>query len=351
MAETIQLDKIASVVSRVGLPRTVTLTSKLESVSGNAIVVRVLPDGRAQQELELSDGRMIRMFGDDVVVGALGRRRALRGHVGDVPSSVKVGDRLAILNRGGVVGTSVSFDPEPEGPLACEVLGMPIVNGRIPNIRDNAIKSVSSLAGMSIPPVVIVSGTSMASGKTSLLTELVQVLSKKGIRVAAGKLTGVACLRDLLSMEDNGAVETVSFLDAGYPSTAGLEVPVLVETAKAVIAELAAGSPEIMLLELGDGLVGDYGVIDVLVDPEIRNVVRVHAFCANDLAGAWGGLRFAQQYGLDIDLFAGPATDNLVGIEYLESEFNRPAINACKHPARMAEVVLNLLKLKKRKVS
>ncbi len=351
MAETIQLDKIASVVSRVGLPRTVSITTKLESISGNAIVVRVLPDGRAKQELELADGRMIRMFGDDVVVGALGRRRALRGHVGDVPSKVKVGDRLAILNRGGVVGSSAYSEPEPEGPLACEVLGMPIIEGRIPNIRDKAIKNVSTLTGMVVPPLVIVSGTSMASGKTSLVTEVVQVMSKKGIRVAAGKLTGVACLRDLLSMEDNGAIETASFLDAGYPSTAGLEASDLVATAKTVIAELAKHSPEIIVLELGDGLVGDYGVIDVLADPEIRNLVREHAFCANDLAGALGGLRFVQEHGLDINLFAGPATDNLVGIEYLESEFKRPAINACKHPARMVEVILSLLNLKKYKFS
>lgn len=351
MEENVQLDKIASVVGRIDLPQTVSITSKLESRSGNAIVVRVLPEGKAKQELELSDGRMIRMFGGDIVIGALGRRRALRGYVGDVPSSVKVGDHLAILNRGGVVGASVSPDPEPEGPLACEVLGMPIIDGRIPNIRDFAIKDVSSLDGLSIPPVVIVSGTSMASGKTSFLTELVQVLSKKGVRVAAGKLTGVACLRDLLSMEDNGAIKTASFLDSGYPSTAGLDANALVDTAKAVIAELAEHSPDVMLLELGDGLVGDYGVIDVLIDPEIRKVVRVHAFCANDLAGAWGGFQYLQQHGLDIDLFAGPATDNLVGVEYLESEFDRPAINACKHPARMAEVVSNLLNSKKRKVS
>ena len=198
MAETIQLDKIASVVSRVGLSKSVSITSKLESISGNTIVVRVLPKGRAKQELELSDGRMIRMFGDDVIVGALGRRRALRGHVGDVPSTVKVGDQLAILNRGGVIGSPVCLDPEPEGPLACEVLGMPIIDGRVPNLRDNAIKNVSSLAGMAIPPLAIVSGTSMASGKTTFLAELVQLLSKKGIRVAAGKLTGIACLRDLL---------------------------------------------------------------------------------------------------------------------------------------------------------
>ena len=351
MDQTIQLDKIASVVVRIDLPRTVSLTRELEASSGNAIVVRVLPEGKARQVLETSDGRQIRMFGGDIVVGALGRRRALRGYVGDVPSQVRVGDRLAILNRGGVVGTPVSWGPEPEGPLACEVMGMPIIDGRIPNTRDNVIKAVSSLAGISVPPVVIVSGTSMASGKTSFLTELVHGLSKKEIRVAAGKLTGVACLRDLLSMEDNGAVRTASFLDAGYPSTAGLEAKVLVDTAKSVIAHLAESSPEVMLLELGDGLVGDYGVIDVLDDPEIRNAIRVHAFCANDLAGAFGGLRYLEEHGLGIDLFAGAATDNLVGIDYLESEFNRPAINACQHPARMAEVVLNLLKLNRRKVS
>ena len=347
MAQTIQLDKIASVVCRISFPRTISITSELESRSGNTIVVRVLPEGKAKQELEVADGRMIRMFGGDVVVGALGRRRALRGYVGDVPLTVNVGDRLSVLNRGGVVGLASSNEPEPEGPLACEVLGMPIVNGIIPNIGDNTIEPVLSLAGRSIPPVVIVSGTSMASGKTSFLTELIQVLSKKGIRVAAGKLTGVACLRDLLSMEDNGAVDTASFLDTGYPSTAGLDPPALVETAKAVIAHLAKSNPEVIALELGDGLVGDYGVIDVLDDPEIRAAICVHAFCANDLAGALGGFRYLEQHGLDIDLFVGPATDNVVGVEYLESEFNRPAINGCKHPVRTAEVVLGLLESKR----
>jgi hypothetical protein len=118
-----------------------------------------------------------------------------------------------------------------------------------------------------------------------------------------------------------------------------------------VITYLAGTSPELILLELGDGLVGDYGVVDVLIDPEIRRVVRVHAFCANDLAGAWGGQRYLAEQGLGIDLFSGPVTDNLVGIEYLESHLNRPAINARKHPLRMAEVVLSLLKLEKHMVS
>lgn len=351
MSQKVKIDKIASVVCRMKLSRVLEVTPYMEARSGHAVVVRVLPEGKSKQELELADGRMIRVFGGDILVGALGRRRALRGFVGDVPDSIQVGDQLAVLNRGGVIGANTARDPGSEGPLPCEVVGMPVLDGTIPNIRDFAIPEVSSLAGRKIPPVVIVSGTSMQSGKTSFLAEIIQALTKKGLSVAAGKLTGVACLRDLLSMQDNGAVRTASFQDAGFPSTAGMDVATLVATSKAVIAHLAETAPELILLELGDGLVGDYGVIDVLMDREIRDTIQVHAFCANDLAGAWGGQRYLAEHGFGIDLFSGPVTDNRVGIDYLEAEFNVPAVNACRHPARTAETVLNLLSLRKQMVS
>ncbi len=350
MITTVKVDKIASVVSRLGLPDVIELTSDLESRSGNVVVVRVLPVGKSSQELELVDGRMIKMFGGDIVVGALGRRRALRGWPGDVPTDAKVGDRLAILNRGGVIGVPAA-DTGSSSPLACEVVGMPLINGRISNLRDNRLPDVATLKGMSLPPVGIVSGTCMQSGKTSFLSKLIQGLTKSGIRVAAGKLTGVACLRDLFAMQDNGAVRTASFQDSGYPSTAGLGHEDLVGTAKTVISDLSQSDPDVILVELGDGLIGDYGVLDVLADDEIRDVLRVHAFCANDLAGAWAGDRYCRDKGLNIDLYSGPVTDNLVGIEYIESHLNRPAVNAGKHPARLAEIVLGLLDMKSRKVS
>ena len=228
---------------------------------------------------------------------------------------------------------------------------MPLADGRIPNLKDNVLPEVETLKGMSLPPVIIVSGACMQSGKTNFLAELIQGLTKLDIRVAAGKLTGVACLRDLFAMQDNGAVRTASFQDAGYPSTAGLDHESLVAASKSVIADLNLGKPEVILLELGDGLIGDYGVLDVLIDEEMRSVIRVHAFCATDLAGAWGGDRYCKDRGLAIDLFSGPVTDNLVGIEYIEAHLNRPAVNVGKHPARMAEVVLSLLDMADRTVS
>ena len=48
--------------------------------------------------------------------------------------------------------------------MACEVIGMPVIDGRIPNIRDARLPSLD-VSMSRIPPIVMVSGTCMDSGK------------------------------------------------------------------------------------------------------------------------------------------------------------------------------------------
>ena len=67
---------------------------------------------------------------------------------------------------------------------------------------------------------VLISGNII--GKTQVAAELTRQFTRTGWRVAAAKLSGVACQRDLLAMEDNGAVATASFVDCGLPSTVGI---------------------------------------------------------------------------------------------------------------------------------
>ena len=98
-----------------------------------------------------------------------------------------------------------------------------------------------------------------------------------------------------------------------------------------------------MVVELGDGILGDYGTIDVLKDPEIRRATSLHVFCATDLVGAWGGSRFLAEHEIDIDLFSGPATDNVVGVETLDRALGKPAINAYRHPEKLAALVRDRL--------
>ena len=346
MVKTVRVHKVASVVYRLELGKEVEITTDLVARSGNAIVVRALSEKRVYSELELENGRMSKIFRGDILIGALGRRRALHGFAGDVPETVAVGDVLALLNRGGVIGGRATEHKDLGLPVACEVLGMAVKDGKILNIGDARLPAADDFNGLSLPPVVVVSGTAMGCGKTLLISELIQELSRTGLTIAGGKLTGIACLRDLVSMADHGAVLTSSFLDAGYPSTAGLGGGDLLSISTRVVSHLAKHQPDLIFLELGDGIIGDYGVLDVLREPAIARAVKMHVFCARDLVGAWGGQRFLADRGIELDLFSGPATDNIVGVEYLEAELGKPAINAHRAPERLAERVLQHLGLR-----
>ena len=78
----VHLDKIASVTIHLDLPREVELSDKVEPREGKVIVVKALQEKTIYNTIELASGRMARIGRDDVIAGALGRRKALRGFVG-----------------------------------------------------------------------------------------------------------------------------------------------------------------------------------------------------------------------------------------------------------------------------
>ncbi len=343
--ETIRVHKISSVVYRLGLTKDVKVTSHLVPTSGNVVVAKILTDKLLYNELELENGRMAKISRGDIFVGALGNRRALQGFVGEVPQSIKTGDVLQLLNRGGVVGASEMVHKDLGPPAALKILGMAVKNGRILNIQDNCLAPLDRLPGGKIAPIVLVSGTCMNSGKTFACGQIINVLSKQGFRIHGGKLTGIACRRDSIAMEDYGAAFTISFLEAGFPSTANLAPGEIVSMARTVIGHLQEGQPDIIILEMGDGIIGDYGNMFILEEETIFTNVKVHIFCACDMVGAWGGLRFLKEHNIPVHIFSGPTTDTSVGMEYIEKHLNTPAVNARLEPERLAAAVLKQLAL------
>ena len=141
----IRVNKIASVVYRLGLGLDIDVTENLEARSGNVVVARIRSDKRVYNELELVGGRMAKIGRGDVIVGALGRRRALQGFVGDVPETIQKGDEIHLLNMGGVVGVARSALRELGDPARLEVLGMAVKGQQILNVADGALESVGSL--------------------------------------------------------------------------------------------------------------------------------------------------------------------------------------------------------------
>lgn len=330
------LDKVASCTFHAGLGREVELGSELITERGNVLAVRALQDKTVYDKVELTSGRMAKVGRGDVIAGALGRRRALRGFVGEIPAQLRVGDRIHILNIGGVLGSVVSGNLDLGRPMLCEVLGAVLdpETGRPANIKHDVAPAPEQLPDV---PLILVEGTCMNAGKTHAAATLIQKLTQRGYRLNAAKLTGVACLRDLLNMEDHGARRSRSFLDAGLPDT--VDIPDIGQVARALLADLASDGPDAIVVELGDGIIGHYGVPEILQDEQIRARTKAHVMCATDLVAAWGAVETMRSWGLDIDVMAGPATDNEIGEKYVARELRVDAANARTNADRLATLV------------
>jgi hypothetical protein len=181
----------------------------------------------------------------------------------------------------------------------------------------------------------------MNAGKTVAATELVRGLTRAGFRVAAAKLTGVSLMRDALSMQDAGAIAAITFNDAGIASTrAGMTVPV----AKGIFNRLALTRPDVIVAELGDGILGEYGVQDILHDEELSRAGVAYVMAAPDPVGCWGAAELmSRSFNLPITVITGPATDNAVGREYIQRALNLPAHNALRDAEGLTGVVLHAL--------
>ncbi len=321
---SIILDKIASSTARLALPREVEISPHIEAKEGNVLAVRALMEKSVYDRLELTTGRMAKINKGDVMAGTLGYRRALKGFVGTIPDSIHVGDTIHVLNLGGVLGVCIGKNPDVGLPLEVEVLGAVMIDGSPANIASNAIPPREDLPAC--PPLVVVAGTCMSAGKTAAASEIVKRFAQSGTRVAAAKLSGVAALRDTLDMEDHGAFATLSFLDCGLPSTA--RVSDLAPYARAILGELASRNPDVIVLELGDGILGDYHVGSFFQHADLLAATKAVVMCANDLVAAWGAKKLMEEWKIPITVVSGPVTDNQTGTDYITQELKLPAANA-----------------------
>jgi hypothetical protein len=345
----LRLDRIASSTRNARLAPDVIVGEEIVAREGYVLAVRVLEDKSSYNTVEDLSGRMVSLRSGDVLAGTLGSRRALRGYAGEVPAQIAVGDVINVLNLGGILGRCTSSNPDIGPPFRAEVLGavlaFPDLGDRIGHpatIADGAVPPADLLECAT--PVIYVAGTCMNAGKTVAATELVRGLSRGGLRVAACKLTGVSLMRDTLSMLDAGAVAALTFNDAGAASThAGMTVPVARGLFNRLTKERTA-RPEVIVAELGDGILGEYGVQDILLDDGLMGLAAAHVVAAPDPVGCWGAQQlFSREFRRTITCFTGPATDNQVGRDYIEQQLGLPAHNALRDAPGLVATVREAL--------
>lgn len=314
-------------------------------MSGTVIAARVLNDKTVYNQLEDVYGRMTTVTAGDLIVGALGNRNALHGYEGRIPDHLAAGDQIQLLNLGGVMGHCVSFNHKVGRPFELQVLGQVLTfpdfgtrRGHAANIADEAVTEGPMPHNLR---VVYVMGTCMNAGKTAAAAALIKGLRELGLEVAGAKLTGVSLMRDALAMRDRGARWVTDFTDAGAVNTDQNNAVLI---AKRIFSHLSAHDPDVIVAETGDGIMGEYGVQSILADAQLRETGKAFVFCANDPVGVAGGINeLKSQYGIDVDVISGPATDNQVGLRFVTQHTGIVALNALTSPVQLADIIYKKL--------
>ena len=348
--KNVVVDKIGSIAQACGLGHELRVaTTDIPCEEGVVLVVEVLTNKSTYNTLELTSGRMAKVSKGDVIVGALGHRQALFGYSGHIPEQVAVGDVIQVLNIGGVLGICDSVNPDRGQPFDARVLGcvlqFPFLGERIgipARVGYHRLDQGATLDTHGVP-IVALAGTCMEAGKTAAACAIVSRMRHRGLAVHAFKATGVSLRRDILAMEDAGARRSQIFTDFGIVTTTAASGPALTRT---MLTEMTQGKPDVVIFELGDGILGAYGVEAILSAPDIARSLTAVILSANDPVAAWGGVKLLRErFGIEPCAVTGPATDNAVGVNIIEQQMQVRAFNAITAGALLGDHIIDALGL------
>ena len=298
-------------------PFSVTPLPKAAWAGGDYVVGEITTTPGCMRLLELENGRMAELADGDRVVGAFGERAATLEAVGDW-RAIKADRRFELLTSAGLFGKLTSkslFLPPLIGLSYC---GHVMVNGDKACMSDYV--PAAPLRGCSLPVVLLV-GTSMSAGKTTVARIIVRLLKKAGYRVIGAKLTGAGRYRDVLSMRDAGADRIYDFVDVGLPSTVCPEEEFR-RALRRLMGIMMADGADVLVAEAGASPLEPYNGSVAIA--ELERQVRFTVLCASDPYAVVG---VAAAFERQPDLVAGGAANTQAGIQLVEKLTGIKALN------------------------
>ena len=113
-----------------------------------------------------------------------------------------------------------------------------------------------------------------------------------------------------------------------------------------MLTEMTQGRPDVVVFELGDGILGAYGVEAILASPDIAKALTSVILSANDPVAAWGGVKLLRErFGIEPCAVTGPATDNAVGVNIIQDQMSVRAFNAITSGAALGDHIIETLGL------
>lgn len=290
---------------------------KVQWKTGDYAVGRITDPGSDRMQIELINGRMRSCMREDLVVGALGDRYATLEATGSW-RDVEEDGRMHLLTGAGLFGKCTSKSVHLDNLVEIEYLGHVVRDGVVCKM-DDFVKDVPYTKFNM--PVILLVGTSMSAGKTTVARIIVNLLKRSGLNIVAGKLTGASRYRDTLSLKDVGAGHIFDFVDAGLPSSI---YPREKFRRKLVglLSRINQAGADVAVIELGASPLEPYNG-DVAFE-ELKPWVKCTVLCASDPYAVYGVMK---SFRLKPDIVSGIATNTFAGAELIEKLCGVRALN------------------------
>ncbi|NIN76698.1 MAG: DUF1611 domain-containing protein [Planctomycetales bacterium] len=279
------------------------------------------------------DHQRLRIYEGDQLVGVFGNRYATDAF----EAQVAAGDQLHLLTSAGMIGTVVSRNQKIQAPTQLRMLGhLATRGGRRINLLNH--RQQTALSPNFTAQVVLAVGTGMNSGKTTTAAKLVKALVRRKVRVAACKLTGSVCHRDLSELQAAGAQDTRDFSDYGFPSTYLCQQDDLVNLYQAMLADSQAIRPDVVVMEIADGVLQRETEL-LLSDPSVQRYVRGVVLAAPCSASALFGAEQIRRHGLEVIAVSGIISNSPLFMREFSQQSDLPLASSVGDAAELAQLV------------
>ncbi|MBB3053492.1 hypothetical protein FHS23_004545 [Prauserella isguenensis] len=294
---------------------------------GDVVLARVEELGK-HTRLESPTGRRQALFVGDEILVAYGHRYAPDQFEALVPGDLRPAHLVA---AGGIAARATEKHHDIDEPTVIRPLGLLADARGVVTMRRHAGRTLlPDPAGPPFrpagPTIIGVVGTSMNSGKSTTVASIIHGLSRSGLRVTAGKVTGTGAGGDPNGFTDAGAAAVLDFTDFGFPTTFRLEHGQVRGILLSLVAQLADPGTDVIVLEIADGLYQDE-TARLLADPLFTDVVDHVIFAADGAAGAAGGVALLRDRGVPVAAVSGVVTSAPLAVREARSVLDVPVID------------------------
>ncbi len=302
---------------------------------GDVVVVRVDHIGY-HSTIITRENRKLRIYAGDLLVGVLGNRYATDAYEAEVDGL----DRLSLLTAGGMVGTVRSSHEEMTRPTSVSFVGFAVdVRGQRINLKDWLFHPAATETASTCPLLVVV-GTGMNSGKTTVVSLILHGLRRQGVRVAAAKITGSVSNRDVDEMRSSDAVSVLDFSDYGFPSTYLADPGELALLWREILVDSSRTVPDLLVVEIADGIL-ERETAMILSDPSFRDRVGGLILAADSSLAALAGVEELRGLGYHVLGASGAFTSAPLYVREFRQRSDVPVLASTKTGDELAASVID----------